>query len=487
MTNRPLRNLLAIIGLALAGGLTLPATAAECPNFILVIADDVSVADIGCYGHPSLRTPNLDRLAADGVRFTNAYLTCSSCSPTRTSLITGRYPHNTGSCELHSQLPAGHFLWPEALKDAGYYTVLSGKHHMGPNANPGFTKISKGKGPGKEEDWVPLLRDRPADQPFLAWFASTDAHRDWQFDENAPVYDPSTVVVPPYMVDDAATRKDLADYYHEVSRIDHYVGAVRAELKRQAIERDTVFIFMADNGRPFPRDKTRLYDSGIKTPLLIARPGTFAPGVCDALVSATIDLGPAILEMAALDISPALQGVSLLPLLNDSAATTRDFVFAEQNWHVFQAHQRVVRNGQWVYIRNAWPHLQAMCMEADRSFPAGNALWDAEAAGKLKPEQRDIFRKPRPAEELYNVDNDPNQFQNLADDPAHAETRANLRGVLDRWTAETGDTVPDNPTPNRQAVNSKDRFPGFEYREMPGDAKQSTKINAKGPVTQATP
>ena len=170
------RAALTCILLALVICLTTPA-AADRPNFILFLADDISWDDIGCYGHPTIKTPHIDRLAAHGLRFTNAYLTTSSCSPSRCSIITGRYPHNTGAPELHTSLPAGQVLFPELLKVAGYHTVLSGKHHMGNNANPAFSKISKGKGPGKEGDWVQLLKDRPKDQPFFCWYASTDAHR----------------------------------------------------------------------------------------------------------------------------------------------------------------------------------------------------------------------------------------------------------------------------------------------------------------------
>jgi len=147
-----------VLLLGLNAGLQAEESPSARPNFILIIVDDVSHDDLGCYGNEQAKTPHLDRLAANGLRFENAYLTCSSCSPSRCSLITGRYPHNTGACELHVPLPPGHFLFPEALKQAGYYTVLSGKHHMGQHANPAFEKISPGRGPGREEDWVEISR-----------------------------------------------------------------------------------------------------------------------------------------------------------------------------------------------------------------------------------------------------------------------------------------------------------------------------------------
>lgn len=449
-------------------------------NFIFVLADDVSWDDLGCYGHPSIQTPNLDQMAAEGARFNHAYLTTSSCSPSRCSIITGRYPHNTGAAELHTTLPAGLFTFPAALKEAGYYTVLSGKHHMGTEVNHGFDLISNGKGPGKEEDWVPILRDRPRDKPFFFWFASTDAHRDWSINEDAPVYEAGDVVVPPYLVDGPRTRKDLADYYHEVSRIDTYVGKLREELKRQGIAEDTFLIFMADNGRPFPRCKTRLYDSGIKSPLLIVRPGKVKTEVVNALVS-SIDISATILEWAGLPVEPRVQGISFAGLLDGRETKIRDLVFAERNWHVNQAHERMVRKGDWVLIRNAWPELQTQCVESSPRFPAGEELWAMEGLNLLRPEQRDIFLIPRPRLELYNVKHDPDQLYNLAGDLKYSNVLSELSQFLDQWTEETGDTVPLNPTNDRQDALGR-RNPDHARGTMPGEEKNAIQIFHPGPT-----
>lgn len=468
-------------GCLLVGASTGAASGAERPNFIVFITDDISQEDLGCYGNPAARTPNLDQLAAGGLKFNNAYLTCSSCSPSRCSLITGRYPHNTGACELHTELPAGHFLFPQALREHGYYTVLSGKHHMGQQANPAFSKISAGTGPGKEEDWVQLLRDRPRDQPFFCWFASTDAHRGWQFNADAPRVDPASVVVPPYLVDGPKTRQDLADYYHEVSRSDTFVGRLVDELKAQGIAQDTYLIYMTDNGRPFPRCKTRVYDSGVKSPLIIGCPGRIKPAVTQSLVSINVDLGPTILELAGVPKSSRLQGVSFAAILSDPSVVTRDFVFAEHNWHVMQAHQRMVRQGELVYIRNAWPELQAMCVESGPQFPAGRELWDAEGAGTLPPEQRDIFQIPRPAEELYDLSSDPHQLKNVIADAKYAQPLQLLRGALGQWTDQTRDSIPSQPTPDRQNAQGKQRG-GWRHGLQPGIEVGSLDTNHPGPV-----
>jgi N-sulfoglucosamine sulfohydrolase len=455
---------------------------AKQPNFILFITDDISWDDLGCYGNKVAKTPHLDRMAREGMLFHAAYLSISSCSPSRCSLISGRYPHNTGAAELHTTLPMEQPVFPEALRAAGYYTALSGKHHMGKAVNRGFDKVSGGKGPGKEEDWVPMLQERPKDKPFFFWFASSDAHRGWKINKDAPTYKPEEVEVPPYLFDGPATRKDLAEYLHEVSRTDHYLGELRAELKRQGIERDTYIIYMADNGRPFPRCKTRLYDSGIRTPFLIARPGTIAPAVTDSLIS-SIDISATILELAGAKKDPRIQGVSFAAILQNPKATVRDYVFAEHNWHVFQAHERMVRWKDWVLIRNGYPARQNLCMESDPTFPAGRELWAMETAGQLQPAQRDIFLKPRPALELYDLRNDPHQLRNLIANKKHASMLSDLVRVLDRWAEDTGDTVPKNPTNDRQDAHGK-RTKNHKRGTMPGEERGATKINNPGPIKE---
>jgi arylsulfatase len=461
-----------------------PVNAAERPNFILIIADDVSFDDLGCFGNPAIKTPNLDRLAHEGLAFDRAYLTTSSCSPTRCSIMTGRYPHNTGAPELHMPLPAGQFKFPQALREAGYWTVLAGKNHMGDAVRPAFDKVTPPAGPGGEREWFDHLRERPQDKPFFMWFASTDAHRDWQTTRQDPQYQAANVVVPPYLVDGPLTREDLAQHYHEVSRLDRFVGRVRAELERQGVTENTYIIFTNDNGRPFPRCKTRLYECGARSPLIVWRPGAVRPARTASLVS-VIDIAPTVLELAGVKIDPRVQGVSFAPVLADPKATTRDYAFAEHNWHVMQAHERSVRHGDWLYIRNAFPERQNLCVESGPQYPAGKELWDAHDHGQLNADQQDVFLKPRPAEELYHVKDDPHQLRNLAADPAYAQTLSKLRSVLDRWIDETGDSVQKNPTPDTSVLGSRQGVnPDFKRGDMPGADRQASTITATGPVRE---
>jgi N-sulfoglucosamine sulfohydrolase len=463
-----MRNINTIIVIGVFSAIAAVAQAQARPNFVLFIADDVSADDFGCYGHPTIQTPSIDALASDGLRFTNAYLTTSSCSPTRCSIITGRYPHNTGASELHRMLPDDQVRFPQLLKEAGYYTVLSGKNHGMSDTEPAFNKITDGGGPGYEEDWVSLVENRPKDQPFFFWFAAVDAHRLWQVNDKAPTYDPDDVVVPPYMTDDADTREDLTNYYHEVSRFDYYVGQVVESLEKQGVMGETVIIVIADNGRPFTRAKTRLYDSGIKTPMVIRYPSVVPTGqTTDGLVS-VIDISATVLELAGLDKPKAVQGVSFLPVLNDPSVAVRDVAFAEHNWHCYQAHERMVRFDDFLYIKNNYP---------DKSVQAGGDLVAWYETGQLTPRPTKTY-PPSPAEELYVVSEDKDQLNNVADDPRYADTITRARELLAIWTKQTGDSVPSDPTPDRDP-SSEIRNP---FREQPGESHGASKLLHPGPI-----
>lgn len=456
--------------------------AADRPNFVFFITDDISAADLGPYGSKVAQTPNLDRIASQGLVFDNAFLTTSSCSPSRCSIITGRYPHNTGAPELHTVLPDDQVTFIQKLTEAGYYTVISGKNHMNEPSKLGFSETGKDGKPAGSEDWVRILKERPKDQPFFCWFASHDAHRDWQLDEHAPIYDPDVIDVPPYLYDGPRTRKDLADYFHEVSRTDYYAGQVVEELERQGIAENTYFIYTADNGRPFPRDKTRLYDSGIKTPLIVWNPGAITPARSASMVS-IIDLAPTFMELAGLKKPASFQGVTLAPVLTNPKAKVRDYIFAEHNWHVYAAHERAVRTKDWLYIHNAFNNKPSLSTESDRSkFPAAIELWEKYDAGETFPWQEDIPLNPRPQVELFHVGSDPLQMTNLAGFPEFKKIQRNLAGILKQWADETGDTIPENPSPDRGPTRPK----GGDIRgELPGAATGADKIHNSGPIFES--
>jgi N-sulfoglucosamine sulfohydrolase len=427
----------------------------EQPNFIVFITDDASWNDCGPYGNNKIKTPNINKLAEEGVVFNNAFLTTSSCSPSRCSILTGRYPHSTGAAELHMPLPADQVLFSGELQKEGYYTAVAGKYHIGPKRAE-FDTIYGG-GPSGCEHWVEALQNRPKDKPFFLWLAANDPHRPYEDNIIPEPHSPEDVIVPPYLPDNKTTREDLAMYYDEISRLDSYLGQVMAELKNQNLDENTLVIYMSDNGRPFPRAKTRLYDSGIKTPFIVRWPAKIQNGITDALIS-SIDIAPTFSELAGAGISETYQGKSFVPVLNDYSAKTRDYIASEHNWHDHQAHERAVRNHRYLYIRNSFPELNASPpADAVRSITYQKMIKMYEAR-ELNEYQMDCFIEPRPAEELYDVVNDPYQFTNLAANPDYANDLAEMQKLLDNWIDEFNDKIPENPTPDKF-----DRWTGERY------------------------
>lgn len=352
--------------------------------------------------------------------------------------------------------------------------------------------MTNGGFPAGAEDWVEHLQQRPKDKPFFFWFAAYDGHRPWQINDKAPVYAPEQIIVPPYLVDTPVVREDLANYYHEVSRFDYYIEQVVQELRRQGVLENTLIVVASDNGRPFPRDKSRLYDSGIKTPWVVHYPALIdAPAVTPSFVSA-IDLSATCLELAGIEIPETLQGRSFIPILKDPKAQVREVIFAEQNWHVYQNHSRLVRFDDHLYIKNNFPDQPNLCYESDTRYPAGKALWEAQAAGETLPHQQQIFAHPFPTEELYQVSKDPYQIRNQATHPAYAAQLDHARRLLAAWTEQTGDTIPTQPTKNRHApprIVDGEILPQGErtgaphpYAEFPGAAKNASRIHHPGPI-----
>ena len=283
------------------------------PNIVLFIADDVSWNDLGCYGNSFVRTPNIDKLAEDGMKFTNAILTTSSCSPSRISIMTGRYPHNTGAAELHTEPKVDFESIASVLKNQGYYTGQAGKWHMGELLKNGFNKIYEKlaeNGDGGENKWIPSLRERDRKKPFFFWFAPYDAHRDWGENKFSKTHNPYQINVPLTLFDNDSTRTDLAKYYDEIKRFDYSVGEVVQELKKQGVFKNTLIIVMADNGRPFPRDKTRMYDSGIKTPFVIHWPNYVKEKSISHSLISSVDIASTILDVCQTDIPQSFQGTS---------------------------------------------------------------------------------------------------------------------------------------------------------------------------------
>jgi N-sulfoglucosamine sulfohydrolase len=457
------------------------------PNIIFIIGDDISWDDLGCYGNKKIHTPNLDKLAAEGMKFTNMYLTSSSCSPSRTSILTGRYPHNTGAAELHTPLPAHLLFFPELLKKQGYYSALVGKWHEGPETKRAYDTLLVDpvkNGEGAEEQWISLLRSRPKEKPFFFWLAPLDAHRPWSSEFNLQGHDHALaeVEIPTTLVDTKETRLDLTKYYDEIARLDYHLGELLLELEKEGLSENTIIIFMADNGRPFPGSKTRLYDRGIKAPFIVKWPQAVGRNqVCKSLIS-SIDIGPTILDAAGISSHASFQGISFLKLLKQPDQRFRNFVFAEHNWHDYEAYERAVRTPDFLYIVNGRPNLDnGGPIDANQS-PSADALKTAHKKGTLNDFQKDIFTKPRLPEELYDCKKDALQSKNQISNKVYAVQKSQLRSILKKWQTQTGDTKPDHLTPDWYDRANGEPLPAKGIRgEMPGAATHASKINHKGP------
>lgn len=439
------------------------------PNMVLIIADDMNWDDCGTYGNASIRTPNIDALATNGLTFRHAYLTTNSCSPSRSSILTGKYPHNTGAEQLHWPLPKGSQTFAEKLKSAGYHTAAAGKWHLGDNVRNHFDKIYEaskagfvlpsGKDgqppkmvaeqPSGCEDWERALDDRPKDKPFFMWLAALDPHRAYTDGSLDPPHTAADITVPPHLPDVPDVREDLRQYYDEIGRLDIYVGKVIAKLEQQGVADNTVVMFITDNGRPFPRDKTTLYDGGIRTPLIVSWPNKIAKGSFTDALASSVDIGKTFLEIAGVaadDFSP--HGKSFAKVLQQPELSHRQFAFAEDHWHDYEDHARSIMTQRFKLIRNDYVDLPST-----PSADAGRGLsWQAmlrlEKEGKLEPQQRGCFVSPREQWELYDLESDPGELNNLIGDWELGIVKKLLRNELESWTQRTADYIPSRRTPD---------------------------------------
>ena len=437
------------------------------PNLVLIIADDMAWDDSAPYGHDSIMTPNLTRLANEGMRFDNAILTISSCSPSRASIITGRYPHQTDAEELHWPVPADQITFVEKLRDRGYWTGAAGKWHLGdavrdrfdeirevdtsgfqlPSGEAGkagkFVETLEGEAQSGCADWIPLLRERPTNKPFFLWLAALDPHRPYHSNILKEGSRRQEIKVPPYHPDTPAVRADYQLYYDEITRLDKYVGLVMDEIEAQGQTDNTLVLFISDNGRPFPRDKTTTYDSGIKTPWIVKWPETIEAGtICKRLVS-SIDIAKTFMRLGGVeDPGSSFEGVDFSSLLTDPETPIRDFAFAEKNWHDFEDHVRAVRNERYKYIRNYYNDLPQTPSADGLRSPTYLELLRLRDRGELTEDQMGCFVTPRPDEELYDTKLDPYELNHLAGDERYDVLLRAMRAALKDWETRTGDSVP---------------------------------------------
>jgi N-sulfoglucosamine sulfohydrolase len=440
------------------------------PNVVVLVTDDLGWRDTGPYGNKAIRTPNIDRLARSGSRVDRAFGTSPQCSPSRISMLTGKYPHATGTEDLHMPLPETERILPSYLQAQGYFTGHMAKTHYGPAAERQFQWYSP-----ETAAALPEFLDAAGARPFFLWVGFHEPHRPYRHDAAGDAHAPASVKVPPHLADTPETRADLALYYDAIARSDRAIGVMLAELERRKLRDNTLVVFLSDNGAPFPREKGTLYDSGTRTPLILSWPRVVPAGAVHqrGLVS-TLDLAPTILDLAGAPPPKGMQGRSFRELLTAPASYAgRDYVFSERNWHDCDEHQRAVRSGRFKLIRtDAYTELP-LCTAADiGASPSFLALRALAYAGRLSAAQRPLFQAPRPRLELYDLSADPWELHNLAGDPAYAKEVRELAGVLQEWIEQSGDfpaayRVRDDNTDRITGVQFSTRIPPQRNSELP--------------------
>lgn len=439
-----------------AAGDKTPKPAGKRPrHVVLIVADDLG-NQLGCYGNTSIRTPNLDALAKRGVVFTRAYASVASCSPSRASVYTGLPTHQSGQYGLHHP-PHSQSTHPwvrsiaNLLRAAGYWTGLIGKVHIGPDSVYNFHQVHT-KGIGGNRDIAAMAKVARAfiakrdGRPFFLVMAYSDPHRaakgfgneKFAKDPNEVRYDPAKVIVPYHLPDTPEVRKELAEYYQAISRMDRGVGLLIEALREMGALDDTLIIFLSDNGIPFPGAKTTLYEAGLRLPLIVARPKGPQGTTNDALVS-YLDVTPTLLDWSgAKGPSYKLTGKSLLPLL-DGKGKGHDAVFASHQFHeiTMSYPSRMVCTTKHKLILNLTPEVE---------YPFASDLWASAAwQGILKRGDKMMGRRSvatflhRPRVELYDLTNDPHELRNVAAELSYAEVLTDLNRRLHDWRRATND------------------------------------------------
>ncbi len=417
-----------------------------------MIADDLSYCDLGCWGNKDVKTPNLDRLAAQGMRLMRCYTPSPVCSPTRQSLYTGLYPVKSGAYPNHSFVKPGVESLPYYLKPLGYRVGLVGKRHFGPAQSYPFEYPGEPGGvvPPDDEggDAEPTLdydaaekfiRRDPA-QPYCLVVAPHEPHSPWTLGD-ASAYNPQTLTLPPYLVDTPVTRRALSRYYAEVTYLDQQVGRVMEAVEHSGQADNTLFVFLSEQGSSMPHGKWTLYDVGIRAAAIARWPAKIRPGTRSDALCQYVDFVPTFVEMAGGKPVPGLDGRSLLNILAGKSNTGRPYVFAEETSRgIFSGPPayaiRAVADKRWKYILNL--NADAEFKNTEINTPLFKSWERKGVTDAFAHEQAARYRR-RPPVELYDLQHDPYEMTNLAGQPDQKTNLARLRAPLDLWMKQQGD------------------------------------------------
>ncbi len=432
---------------------------AQRPNILWISTEDIS-PDIGAYGDAYAITPNVDRLAAQGMRYRNAFSTAPVCAPSRSAIITGMYPTTIGSMHMRSKAvpPAGVKAFPEYLRAAGYYCTNNSKTDYNFEAPPAH------RPPDTVWDECSAKahwRNRTdKSQPFFSVFNIMVTHEsqvrvtDDVYKKNTArlkpedFHDPAKAKLPPYYPDTPLVRKDWARYADNITAMDYMVADILKQLEEDGLAENTIVFFWGDHGRGLPRSKRFLYDSGLRVPLIVRWPGKIAAGsVNDDLVS-LFDLGPTALSLAGVPLPPHMQAQAIL---GNQKKAPREFAFAHRD-RMDESYDmmRSVMGKQFHYIRNFHPdrpyaqyidYLEEMptMKEWRRLYKDHMNALDPRYGKALNTAQLQFMAPQKPPEELYDVTSDPHEINNLAALPQYQVTLKKMREALNKWQKETKD------------------------------------------------
>ena len=397
------------------------------PNIVWIVADDLGV-DLGCYGNKLVYTPNLDKLASQGTRYTGMYTVAAVCSVSRSAMITGMYPVSIG-CEQHRKqykdsLPKSVKPIIEYFKKAGYFVTNKGKTDY----NFIHTKEDLYNGTKWE--------DRKTGQPFFSQIQISLPHRPFLKDSLHPI-NADEIILPPYYPDEPLARKDWAMYLETIQIMDERVGEILKQLDREGLSENTVVFFFGDQGRPMVRAKQFLYDSGINTPLIIRWPGKIKSGTVSRRLINNLDLAPTTLKTAGINIPDYIQGVDFLEQNN---TTARKYVYAMRDRRDETVDRiRMIRSENFKYIKNFYtdrPYTQFNAYKKN-FYPVLTLMQVMYKNGELNQDQARFFSDYRPQEEFYDLSKDPHELNNLANSEEYKIQKAGLKNKLNSWLKNT--------------------------------------------------
>ncbi len=454
------------------------------PNIVVIVSDDHGLDDLGCYGNSAIHTPNLDALAAEGIRFTNAYCTTASCSASRSVILTGLYNHANGQYghehNFHHFKTFGNVRsLPVILSDFGYRTARAGKFHVAPEEVYRFDAAIPGSARNPHAMAVnsrSFLVEEPG-KPFFLYFCTSDPHRGGGVLEDNPYrpdrfgnreqgyegieeryFEPDEVEVPWYLPDSPASRAELAQYYQSVARMDQGIGKLFNILKEEGLWENTIIMYLSDNGIAFHGAKTNTYDPAIRLPFIVKMPGQANGGTVTPAMVNWADLTPTLVDFAGvldrelekrqelsgqprggLPFYEDFHGRSFLPVLEDPATGGYDEIFASHTFHEITMYypMRVVENRDFKLIWNIASGLeypQASDLYASSTWQE-TVTSGAEYYGKRRVE--DYLK--RPVFELFHIAEDRYETTNLAYDPAYSDVLDDLKGKIREFQERTGD------------------------------------------------